>query len=1327
MIVDEIHALARDKRGAHLALSLERLDALCERRPQRIGLSATQRPIETIARLLVGAGEGRTRADGAPACRDRRPRASPRPRPRPSSCPRATLEAVASHEQWGEILDRIAGARRASTAPRSSSSTRAGWPSASRTCSPSALGEDRVAAHHGSLSKERRLRARGSGSARASCGCSWRRRRSSSASTSARSTSSARSARRGASRRSCSASGARATRAAPRPRAASSDHARRAGRVRGAAARRARGPARPRPARRWRRSTSWRSRSWPACAGEAWAEDELFALVRRAAPYAELAARGLRRRGRDARRGRPDRARPARARWLHRDRVNGVLRGRARRAHRRAHLRRRHPRDGRLPRRRRSRRHRRRHGQRGLGHREHGGRHLPARQHLVADPARRGRRRARGGRAGRAADVPFWLGEAPARTAELSAEVSATARATSARASPRDDAPGALAWLERECGLGGVAAAADRRLPRRRRSARSASCPTQRRRRLRALLRRGGRHAARRARAVRRAREPRLRPRAAQALLPPLRLRAAGGGERRRHRALARAAAQLPARGRAALRHAAHGAARRCAQACCSRRCSRRAGAGTSAARSWCCASAAAGASRRPSSAWRPTTCWRRCSRRSRGCQENAGAGPVEIPDHPLVRQTVHDCLHEAMDVDGLRGAARAHRGRRACALHVATRPSRRRSSHEILNGRPYTFLDDAPLEERRTRAVALRRGLPETRARSRRASTPTRSRACATRRGPTPRDAEELHDALLELVVAARPSARVGGRGSTSWCAAGRAARVATAGGRALAAPRSGARPSTALFPGARVEPDVRLPAARRGARPRDVDEEAAAVAAVRGHLAATGARARRPSSPARTGLAARPRSSRRSPGSRPRASRCAAASIRRAPAPTATSSSASGACSRASTATRTERLRREIEPVTRAGLHALPAALAARGARTRSARAGAGVLAVIEQLQGFEIAAGAWEETRAARARRRVPPRVARRPLPLRRGRVGAPRGARRRGDAGGEARRRPRRRGAVARHADRASRCATTCAWLLARGARRRAAGAARRRRGARRPRRAAHARGALLRRPRRRHGAAPRRGGGGAVGPRRRAASSPPTASAACARSWPRASAGRKRAASRAAGGCAAARASPWWARRAAGRSCVAGAARRRGRRRRETLAEAVAEQLLARYGVVFRDLALRETLAVPWREVLWALRRLEARGTARGGRFVTGFVGEQYALPEAVEALRQTRAPRAHGRDRAPRRRRPAEPGGHHHAGTARPRHPRQRRHLPRRPARRPAARRGRRGRGAARAGGTITATPNDCWAVCAAILIVRSTGASSRASGNNRR
>ncbi|MGH8904222.1 MAG: Lhr family helicase, partial [Egibacteraceae bacterium] len=75
---------------------------------------------------------------------------------------------------------------------------------------------------------------------------------------------------------------------------------------------------------------------------------------------------------------------------------------------------------------------------------------------------------------------------------------------------------------------------------------------------------------------------------------------------------------------------------------------------------------------------------------------------------------------------------------------------------------------------------------------------------------------------------------------------------------------------------------------------------------------------------------------------------------------------------------------------------------------------------------------------------------------------------------------------------------------------------------------------------------------------------------------------------------------------------------------------DALAEAVAEQLLARWGVVFRDLLARESLALPWREVWWAFRRFEARGVIRGGRFVTGFVGEQYALPEAIDALRAVR-------------------------------------------------------------------------------------------------
>jgi ATP-dependent Lhr-like helicase len=72
------------------------------------------------------------------------------------------------------------------------------------------------------------------------------------------------------------------------------------------------------------------------------------------------------------------------------------------------------------------------------------------------------------------------------------------------------------------------------------------------------------------------------------------------------------------------------------------------------------------------------------------------------------------------------------------------------------------------------------------------------------------------------------------------------------------------------------------------------------------------------------------------------------------------------------------------------------------------------------------------------------------------------------------------------------------------------------------------------------------------------------------------------------------------------------------------------AEFIARRLLARTGVVFRRTLARERQPVPWRDVARALRTLEARGEARGGRFVAGFDGEQYALPEAVALLRETR-------------------------------------------------------------------------------------------------
>jgi ATP-dependent Lhr-like helicase len=75
---------------------------------------------------------------------------------------------------------------------------------------------------------------------------------------------------------------------------------------------------------------------------------------------------------------------------------------------------------------------------------------------------------------------------------------------------------------------------------------------------------------------------------------------------------------------------------------------------------------------------------------------------------------------------------------------------------------------------------------------------------------------------------------------------------------------------------------------------------------------------------------------------------------------------------------------------------------------------------------------------------------------------------------------------------------------------------------------------------------------------------------------------------------------------------------------------EAAAEAFARQLLRRWGVVLRELVARETLAPAWREMLVALRRMEARGEIRGGRFAGAFVGEQFALPEALDLLRALR-------------------------------------------------------------------------------------------------
>ena len=134
-------------------------------------------------------------------------------------------------------------------------------------------------------------------------------------------------------------------------------------------------------------------------------------------------------------------------------------------------------------------------------------------------------------------------------------------------------------------------------------------------------------------------------------------------------------------------------------------------------------------------------------------CPENLGGEEVRIPDHPLVNETVSDCLHEAMDIDGLKTILRDISAGKVRTLAVETaEPSK--FSHEILNANPFAFLDDAPLEERRARAVQLRSTLHTDVAAGVGALDPAAIAAVEEEVWPIARSADELHDALLTLVA---------------------------------------------------------------------------------------------------------------------------------------------------------------------------------------------------------------------------------------------------------------------------------------------------------------------------------------------------------------------------------------------------------------------------------------------------------------------------------------------------------------------------------------------------------------------------------------------
>jgi ATP-dependent Lhr-like helicase len=588
-------------------------------------------------------------------------------------------------------------------------------------------------------------------------------------------------------------------------------------------------------------------------------------------------------------------------------------------------------------------------------------------------------------------------------------------------------------------------------------------------------------------------------------------------------------------------------------------------------------------------------------------CQDNAPAGPIEIPDHVLVRETMHDCLTEAMDIEGLEALVRRFE-ESAVRLHFIDTVEPSVLAHEILNGAPFTYLDeDTEIGERRSRAVPLRRGLPvEPRELGR--LDPAAIERVRAEAAPEVRDADELHDLLLSL-IALRPH--------ESWrehfdalCAGGRAFQVDTGGAGALWGATERRGDIEALFAHARFAPDHAL-AQSVAALP----EEQAAEALVRGHLDTTGPVTVQ-ELVAATGLA--------------QSTLTIALETLRGRGFAIGGSFEEGRgeqwCARRLLArihgyTR-DRRRAEVRAVSReewqgflaTWLHVAP------GTQLHGR---AGLAEVIEQLQGFEFPAGEWEAILAQRVASYRPEwlddlclsgEVAWGRLSLLEPAVDP------QDPAAGE----PRRSGkAPSRRTPITFMLRQDLPWLLQ-----------------------AHRGGAVPAEPTAGSGRevldALRDGGAQFHAELQAVTHRLPTEIEEGL--WDGVARGLV-----SADGFNAVRsllhARTRFARRQRPR---AGSRGRRGSWRQGVegrwtllpaaapaqdlgeLAETVAWQLLARWGVVFREVYVKERLALAWREILWALRRLEARGLIRGGHFVTGVTGEQFAEEAATAALRRAR-------------------------------------------------------------------------------------------------
>jgi ATP-dependent Lhr-like helicase len=577
------------------------------------------------------------------------------------------------------------------------------------------------------------------------------------------------------------------------------------------------------------------------------------------------------------------------------------------------------------------------------------------------------------------------------------------------------------------------------------------------------------------------------------------------------------------------------------------------------------------------------------------GCQDNHGGGPIEAPDHPLVNETLRDCLVEVMDAEGLAAVLRRlHSGE--IRFHAAETPEPSVLSHEILNANPYAFLDDAPLEERRARMVSVRRGLPAELA-QREGGLDAEAIATVVREArPEVRDADELHDLLLDLIALPEPEGRAARQGGLfdALVQARRAARLVSDHGEPalwVAAERRSA--AAAIWPRRQFQPELIDPA---GAR--EIDGDLARAEAVRGRLALSG--------PVTAAELARDLAMAADDVGIALARLESEGGIMRGHfRPGAAGPEGLEWCDRRLLARihrlTVDGLRRAVEPVTASDL--LRFLFAWQGLTGARHHGRAGVLRAIEQLQGFELAAGAWEGAvlparvpgydpawlddlclsgevvwgrLAAREAGTTPTKAA--PITL----------ARRRDLpwllAGHDA-------------ADSDEGLSTAARAVLA-ALRQMGASFFDELVGVALPSRAEVEDGLweLC--------AAGRVTGDGFAGLRGLVEKSAPRVEG-----W---QVGRFR------GGAAKAATGRWALLRAPARASEPDAI------------EAQARQYLRRYGVVTRDLLGREAHAPSWRDLLRVYRRLEMRGEIRGGRMVAGFVGEQFALPEALDALRAVR-------------------------------------------------------------------------------------------------